>query len=96
MFNALAIPEIVGFVGLPFEFASFFAASVSKLINSLCVSGFLTSIPDIYSLLRVENSRISYLKVSDWLLLILDMCRHSRFDPCFAAYADKVGGYLMS
>lgn len=54
MFNALAVPEIVGFVGFPLAAASFLAASVNVFISASLVSGFLASIPDIYRVLRVQ------------------------------------------
>jgi hypothetical protein len=51
MFNAFAVPEIVGFVGLRVRDAlflsSFAAASAKNLTSSSRDSGFLVSIPDI-------------------------------------------------
>jgi hypothetical protein len=65
MFKVFAVPIIVGFVGFPLEVASILAASVSIFISSSLVSGLLASIPDICWFLRVQDSAVWYLKLSD-------------------------------
>jgi len=68
MLRALAVPDIVGFVGLFCREAlasiSFLIASVTIFIKSSRVSGFFTSVPDI--LLPLGSlCTILYIRVSE-------------------------------
>src|SRR4030042_669367 len=101
MFSSFAIPDIVGFVGLSFKrvlvSVAFFAVSVNIFTNSSRVSGFLVSLPDIFSPLRSLCS-ILYIRVSEkinFFIAIIDDFRGKVSVTRFVIFLEKTRSYLI-